>query len=204
MGRTLDLPDGYIDLPAGKVANVATYLQMFAPPSPRLDPPGVAATMRYVVSPDVEWYRALFHKVGDDWLWSSRIAMDRAELKAILEDPLEEVYAIEQDGVDEGLLELDFRTQGQCELIFFGLSGKLVGTGAGRWAMNRAIARAWSKPIARFWVHTCSIDHPNALDFYRRSGFVPYERKIEIMDDPRLVGLVPRDAAPQIPLISSA
>jgi GNAT superfamily N-acetyltransferase len=202
MGIALQLPDGYIDLPAGKIANVATYLQMFAPPRPRPDPASIAATLRYVERPSVDWYRALFHKVGDEYLWFSRIAMNRTELKTILDDPLEEVYAVDYGGSEEGLLELDFRTPDECELVFFGLTAKLVGTGTGRWLMNRAIERAWSKPIKRFWVHTCSLDHPNALDFYRRSGFVPYERKIEVCDDPRLVGLVPPDAAPQIPLIS--
>ncbi len=57
---------------------------------------------------------------------------------------------------------------------------KFVGSGAGRWMMNRAIERAWSQPIRRFWVHTCTLDHPAAVAFYIRSGFVPFRRRIEI------------------------
>lgn len=67
--------------------------------------------------------------------------------------------------------------------------------------MNRAIDLAWSRPIERFWVHTCTLDHPRAVDFYVRSGFRPYERKIEILDDPRVIGLLPRSAAPDIPIL---
>jgi hypothetical protein len=40
-----------------------------------------------------------------------------------------------------------------------------------------------------------------ALQFYMRSGFRPFRRQIEIGDDPRSTGRVPRTAAPQIPLL---
>jgi hypothetical protein len=67
--------------------------------------------------------------------------------------------------------------------------------------MDQAVARAWAKPIRRFWVHTCSFDHPGALDFYRRSGFRAYAFAVEVADDPRLTGHLPRHAAPQVPRI---
>lgn len=124
-------------------------------------------------------------------------------LGRILESPEVEVYAFEAGGVPEGLLELDFREPGECELAFFGLTGAVQGTGAGRWLMNRALDRAWSRPIRRLWVHTCTFDHPAALAFYTRSGFVAYRQQIEIADDPRLTGALPRQAAPHIPIIES-
>ena len=115
--------------------------------------------------------------------------------------PLVEVYALVQDGRDEGLLELDFREAGQCELAFFGVTAKLIGSGAGRWLMNRALELAWSRPVARFWVHTCTLDHPSAVAFYQRSGFRPFRRQIEIEDDPRLDGTLPRSVARHVPII---
>jgi hypothetical protein len=69
--------------------------------------------------------------------------------------------------------------------------------------MNRAIERAWARPIHRFWVHTCTLDHPGALGFYIRSGFRPYARRVEVADDPRLVGLAPRTSAPHVPIIEA-
>ena len=53
----------------------------------------------------------------------------------------------------------------------------------------------------RVWLHTCTLDHPSALGFYRAQGFVPFARAIETFADPRLLGLMPREAAPQIPLL---
>jgi ribosomal protein S18 acetylase RimI-like enzyme len=80
----------------------------------------------------------------------------------------------------------------------------VIGRGAGRLMMNAAIRRAFAKPIHRFVVHTCSLDHPEALGFYIRSGFVPYRRAIEIADDPRLAGHLSPHAAPQVPILGSA
>jgi hypothetical protein len=34
-----------------------------------------------------------------------------------------------------------------------------------------------------------------------KCGFRPYKRAIEVADDPRLRGILPEDAAPQIPII---
>ncbi|WP_369677242.1 hypothetical protein, partial [Klebsiella pneumoniae] len=62
---------------------------------------------------------------------------------------------------------------------------------------------AWGKDVRRVWVHTCTLDHPGALGFYRRSGFVPYQRTIETFVDPRSSGVLPADAAPHYPLLAS-
>ncbi|MDD1527954.1 GNAT family N-acetyltransferase [Bradyrhizobium sp. WBOS7] len=194
------LPDGYSDVPAGKIAAVVTHLEMTAPPARRDDPPGTW-TLRKVDSPALPWYRDIFRRVGEDWLWFSRARMTDAELAAIIQAPDVEIYALVADDRDEGLLELDFRDPGQCELAYFGVTSGLIGTGAARFLMNRALERAWSRDISRVWVHTCTLDHPSAVAFYQRSGFRAFRRQIEIADDPRLDGTAPRGAAKHVPVI---
>jgi GNAT superfamily N-acetyltransferase len=194
------LPDGYSDVPAGKIAAVVTHLEMTEHAALPADPRG-AWSLRRVESPDLDWFRDLYRRVGEEWLWFSRMRMPNAELAAILHSPLVEVYALVHEGRDDGLLELDFREAGQCELAFFGVTANLIGSGAGRWLMNRALELSWSRPVARVWVHTCTFDHPAALAFYQRSGFRPFRRQVEIADDPRLDGTAPRDAARHVPVI---
>ena len=196
----MTLPDGYSDVPAGKIAAVVTHLEMTERPALRPDPAG-AWTLRKVPSPDLDWFRDLYRRVGEEWLWFSRLQMADAELAAIIGSPMVEVHALVHEGRDKGLLELDFREAGQCELAFFGVTAELIGGGAGRWLMNRALELAWQRPIARFWVHTCTLDHPSALAFYQRSGFRAFRRQVEIADDPRLDGTAPRAAAKHVPII---
>ncbi|WP_366555763.1 GNAT family N-acetyltransferase [Aquibaculum sediminis] len=197
----MSLSDGFHDIPAGKIAAVVTYLEMRARPEPRPEPTPAPWHLRRVAQPDGDWYRALYRRVGEDWLWFSRLVIPESELDAVLRDPGVAFYALEADGRDMGLLELDFRQDGECELAFFGLAGSLHGQGAGRWLMNRALELAWERPIQRLWLHTCTLDHPQAIAFYSRSGFRPYARQVEVADDPRLIGKAPRDSAPHIPII---
>ena len=195
------LPDGYSDVAPGKVANVVTCLEMLERVPLRAGRDAASWRLRRVQRPEVAWYRELYAHVGVEWLWFSRLAMPAPELEGIIRHADVEVHALEDSGRDEGLLELDFRTPGECELAFFGLGSALLGQGAGRWLMNRAIDLAWARPIRRFWVHTCTLDHPGALAFYLRSGFKPYARRVEVADDPRLTGLAPRSSAPHVPII---
>ena len=197
----MDISDGYSDIPSGKTVSVVTHLQMFERPPARAERSEASWTLRKVNDPDTDWYRALFRRVGENWLWFSRLQMDDDELRAVLDTPFCETYAFEAQGREEGLVELDFGAEAECELSYFGLTPPLVGQGAGRWMMNRVLEIAWSHPIRRLWVHTCSLDHPGALDFYIRSGFAPFRRQIEVADDPRLIGLLPRSAAPHVPLL---
>ena len=194
------LSDGYSDVPAGKIAAIVTHLEMIARPAPRPDPAG-AWSLRRVDVPALDWYRDLYRRVGLEWLWTSRMRMPDAELAAIVQSPLMEIYALAHEGRDEGLLEMDCREPGQCEIVSFGVTEKCVGTGAGRWLMNRALEIAWSRPVDRVWLHTCSFDHPLALAFYQRSGFRPFRRQVEVVNDPRLDGTVPRDVARHVPVI---
>ena len=189
---------GVTDLPPGKIAEVVTYLEMLEAPARRDAPAGGFTLERFS---DVTRYRALFRRVGERWLWMSRLVVPEAALRTILDDPAVEVFALRLGGEDIGILELDFRQADECELAYFGVVPEAIGTGAGRFLMSEAVTRAWARPIRRFWVHTCTHDHPRALAFYQRSGFRAYKRAIEIADDPRLTGHLPRDAAPDVPVI---
>ena len=194
------LPDGYSDVPGGKIAAVVTHLEMTERPALTSAPSG-PWELRHVDRPDLAWYRDLYRRVGEDWLWFSRIRSSDDKLAARLHHPLVETYALVADISDEGLLELDFREPETCEIGMFGVTAKLVGSGVGHWLMHRALELAWSRPIKRLWLHTCTYDHPAALPFYQRAGFRPFRRQVEVADDPRLDGTAPRDVAKHVPVI---
>lgn len=197
----LMLGTGFYDVEPGKVATVVTHLEMTGCAEQRPVPEPDCVTLERVnATPD--WYRDIYRRVGgQDWLWFARIGMSDEDLSSILNDPMVEVYALIKDGTPEGLLELDYRISGECELAYFGVTSVLLGIGAGRYLMNAAIRLAWEHPINRFHVHTCTLDHPEALGFYRRSGFTAYRQQIEIADDPRLHGHLPMDAGKRVPII---
>src|SRR5262245_10410518 len=104
--------NGYFDVLAGKLAAVVTSLQMFARPPLRPEPATAPWRLRRVEQPDPSWFRDLYRRVGAEWLWFSRLKMSDAALAAIIRHPAVELYALQSDGRDEGLIELDFREPG--------------------------------------------------------------------------------------------
>ena len=124
------LPDGYSEVAPGKVATVVTCLEMLERGHLRAERDAASWRLRHVQRPEAAWYRGLYAHVGVDWLWFSRLAMPVAELEGIIRHADVEVYALEEAGRDEGLLELDFRTPGECELAFYGLERRAARPGS--------------------------------------------------------------------------
>jgi len=192
---------GLTPVAPSELATIVTTLEMTRRPPLRPLPASPLRLVRWE-RPDPDKYRLLFRRVGGPWLWFSRLVMSDSDLAAILHDPAVEVYAVtDPRGTEVGLLELDFRALPDCELSFLGLVPELNGKGLGQWLMAQAKSLAWRKGVERFWVHSCTLDSPAALRFYLRSGFVAYARAVETFVDPRIANILPRDAAPHVPLL---
>jgi len=194
------IPDGFTDLAPGKVASIVTFLEMCERPSIAKGSPSQVC-LRPVISPDIEWYRSLYRRAGEQWLWFSRLEMADTQLSAILNSPTNELFVAENSGSDIGMAELDRSHPPDVEITFFGLFPEAIGRRLGRPFMSALLERAWNKSAARVWLHTCNLDAPAALSFYIKCGFRPYKQAIEVADDPRIRGILPEDAAPQAPII---
>ena len=184
------------DIPAGQLGAVVTFLEMTERPRPRPLPSSALRLERWP-APDPARYRALFTRVGGRWLWYSRLLMDDETLRA----NIGELWAVTDRGIEVGMIELDFRSEGECLIRFLGLVPELAGKGHGNWLFGQLLALAWRPGIRRVHVNTCSLDHPAALPAYLKAGFVAYKRALETFPDPRAGGVLPPDCAPQVPLV---
>jgi GNAT superfamily N-acetyltransferase len=180
------------DPPPGKLRDTITYLEMLAQPT-RPPPPAPMRPLALLRAnkPTVSFYRYLYNTVGEPWMWHERRALSDPALAAIIQDPKVEIFVLYADGVPAGYFELDRRVPSEVELSFFGLIPEFIGLGLGRYLLGCAVATAWSGKPSRFWLHTCGYDHPRALGYYQRAGFVPYRQETRFFDDPYLSGLMP-------------
>jgi GNAT superfamily N-acetyltransferase len=176
-----------------RLNDVITYLEMFAHPAgPRVHAPvGKLALMR-AEECTVSFYRYLYETVGTPWLWFERRLMGDEELAEFLADEKIEIFVLYVRGVPAGYFELNAAEERETELAYFGLIPEFIGRRLGAFLLQAAIDRAWSRPIERFWVHTCTFDHPRALGNYQRGGFVVYDRRPVSFEDPRERGILPR------------
>lgn len=185
----------------GRLEVTITFLEMTERPAhPHLLPPqGFNCTLLRLRRPGVPFYRYLYDRVGEPWLWFERRAMADEELAAIVQDDRVEIYVLSVDGEPAGYAELDRRYPPDIELAYFGLMPEFIGKGLGRYLMTWTIDTAWNRAPERLWVTTNTLDHPKALPLYQRCGFRPYRQDHILFDDPRLNGLIPAKATRKAP-----
>jgi GNAT superfamily N-acetyltransferase len=168
------------------IHDTVTYLEMFERPPPLPGPPplGKIALMRTEPC-TVSFYRYLYETVGTPWVWFERRLWSDEALAAELAKATTEIFVLYAGGVPAGYFELNIAEPQGTELCYFGLTPDFIGRRLGLFLLNAAIERAWSRPIGRFWVHTCTFDHKRALPLYQRAGFVVYAQRAVMFEDPR-------------------
>ena len=184
-----------------QIADTITYLEMFErpPPIPGAPPLGKIALMRAEAC-TVSFYRYLYETVGTPWVWFERRLWSDEALAAELAKETTEIFVLYAGGVPAGYFELNAAEPRDTELCYFGLAPEFIGRRLGPFLLNAAVEQAWSRPIGRFWVHTCTFDHPRALPLYQRAGFVVYAQRTVVFDDPRERGILPRSLRhPRLP-----
>ena len=159
-----------------------TYLEMQSRPERVVPAPRQGLSVIHAKRPTIAYYRFLYDAVGRQFQWVRRTRYSDEELGRIIHDPLDEVHVLHVDGVPAGYAELDRRVAGEVELNQFGLTADFIGQGLGKWFLQWTIDRAWSYAPKRFWLHTCTLDHPNALPNYQKAGFVVYKEEVKVRE----------------------
>lgn len=154
------------------------YLEMFKHPGITVDAPRDGLQVLHVKRPSVAYYRFLYNTVGNDYEWYTRGRMSDEQIAESLAHPLHEVHVLHVDGSPAGYAELDRRRPSDVELLQFGLMPEYIGKGLGRYFLHWTIDRVWSKQPERFWLHTCTKDHPRALPNYLKAGFNLYKERM--------------------------
>ena len=153
------------------------YLEMRAHSQRTIPQPRDGLAVIHVLAPSVRYYRFLYDAVGHDYRWLSRRRLADSELAAVIGDPLNELHVLHVDGSPAGFTELDHRKPGEIELVQFGLTAEFIGQGLGKWFLQWTIDRAWASQPKRFWLHTCTLDHPAAVPNYKQAGFSQFKEE---------------------------
>jgi RimJ/RimL family protein N-acetyltransferase len=119
-------------------------------------------------------YRELYAAVGNDWQWHDRDAWSDERLAEHLADPSVSVFIFTVNGEPAGYFELQRHDDGDVELAYFGLFPEKIGKGYGGVMLTAAANEAWRLGATSVWLHTCTLDHPHAIDNYRARGFEEY------------------------------
>ncbi len=122
-----------------------------------------------VVCPELN--RFLYTAVGGGWYWIDRLSWNYQRWLAYLDRPELETWMATVSGTPAGYFELESQEGAAIEIVYFGLLRQFTGRGLGGLLLSAAVERAWATKPARIWVHTCTLDHPQALANYQARGF---------------------------------
>lgn len=156
-----------------------TYLAMSAPAelAPAAAPEGDVRVERIGFCPTA-LFRYLYAEVGRQYRWTDRLEWSDERIRAYLDAGDVMVYVLYVTGAPAGYFELKRHQDGSTEIAYFGLMGDYIGRGLGGWLLTKAVETAWAGRAERVWLHTCTLDHPNALPNYLRRGFQPVRQEV--------------------------
>jgi GNAT superfamily N-acetyltransferase len=171
----------------GGVIVTTTYLEQLdaSDLTPAREPARAASIIR-VDDLAPEFSRFLYTAVGGDWHWIDRLSWTLDRWTEWLSRPGSETWVSWVNGAPAGYVELaaEAKEDGtHAEIAYFGLLPRYIGQGLGGQLLAHGIQSAWTlherceqiAPVVRVWVHTCTLDGPNALGNYQARGFRVYD-----------------------------
>lgn len=156
---------------------VTTYLQMTS-----------AAELKARRSPDSrfivreaterQWRlnRSLYFLVGQRWAWTDKQQWSDERWQSYVASDQLRTFVASFGGATAGYYELRRDDGLAVEIVYFGLAPDFIGRGFGGALLTDALEQAWAWGAQRVWVHTCTLDHPAALENYQARGMRIYDR----------------------------
>ena len=116
-----------------------------------------------------ELNKFLYKQIGKKHQWIDRLVwQDKDWIKYISNENLK-TYILKQGEDLVGYFELIFN-QNECEIAYLGILEEYIGKSLGGYLLSEAIKIGFEKKVERVWVHTCSLDHENAILNYKARG----------------------------------
>ena len=105
------------------------------------------------------------HKWIDRLVWTENQWMDYVSSEKV------KTYVLKHKGDLAGFFELIFHSEeNEVEIAYFGILEEFQNKKLGSYLLSQAIQKSFKRDINRVWVHTCSLDHKNALNNYIARG----------------------------------
>ena len=136
------------------------------------------------IKPDFQLNKFFYKQVGKKHRWIDRLSWSDGKWINYISNKNLETYIISESDELVGFFELLYNPElKETEISYFGLLEEFIGKGIGGYALSVAIKKSFEKNIKRVWLHTCTLDHPNALKNYIARGMTVFKKEnINILD----------------------
>jgi len=121
--------------------------------------------------PTVDFCKFLYKEVGRDFFWRDRLKWSDQDWLNYISNDFFKLYILKKNNELAGYYELLYDPKiPAMEIAYFGIFKEFFGKGIGGHLLTDAILTSFNQKINKVWVHTCTLDHPNALKNYLARG----------------------------------
>ena len=128
--------------------------------------------------PDIEINKFFYRNIGKNHRWVDRLIWDNIKWSTYLNNINVHTYVLKSNEDLVGYFEviLDKLTD-SSEIAYFGILENFIGKKFGGYFLSEAIKKCFSLSSKRVWVHTCTLDHKNALNNYLKRGMKVFKEE---------------------------
>ena len=128
---------------------------------------------------DFQINKFFYKNIGKKHRWTDRLVWSDNDWLKYVSNKKIETYILKINNDLAGYFELIFHSEiKEIEIAYFGLLEEYHNKKIGSYLLSEAIKKAFFRnEIKRVWVHTCTLDHENALKNYLARGMKIYKKE---------------------------
>jgi len=120
-----------------------------------------------------------YKNIGQNHKWVDRLVWTETQWIDYVSKDKVQTYILKYKDDLVGFFELIFHFEKkEVEIAYFGILEEFRNKKLGSYLLSQAIKKSFSQNIDRVWVHTCSLDHKNALNNYIARGMRIFKTEI--------------------------
>ena len=123
-----------------------------------------------------------YKNIGKKHKWIDRLVWEESKWIKYVSDKNVKTYIFKKKEDLVGFFELlEHYEKKEIEIAYFGLLEEYHNKKLGSYLLSMAIKKSFEIKIDRVWLHTCSLDHKNALNNYIARGMKIFKTEIVII-----------------------
>ena len=131
-----------------------------------------------VIPVDFELNKFFYKNIGKKHFWHDRLSWSQKEWIRYVSDKRVKTYVLKRNGEFAGYFELIIHEdKNEVEIAYLGLLEEYQNQKLGAYLLSTAIKNSFLSKPKRVWVHTCSLDHQNALINYKARGMKIFKKE---------------------------
>jgi len=128
---------------------------------------------------DFQLNKFFYKNIGKSHHWVDRLVWSEKQWLDYVSDKKVKTYVLKDKDELAGYFELILHTdKNEVEIAYLGLLEEYQNKKLGSYLLSEAIKKSFENKVNRVWVHTCSLDHKNALKNYISRGMKIFKTEI--------------------------